>query len=271
MKADFHTHSTSSDGTLTPSELARRGRSAGLEAMAITDHDTVSGAREFCDTFGPGGFAGVELSAKTSTGTLHLVGLGIDPDHEQLVKSLATLREGRKQRGYAILNLMQKAGLAITLEDVQPYVGPDDVLARPHFARALMAKGYVSSILEAFERYLGHGCPCYAPRTRFSPEECINLIHQAGGRAVLAHPYQWTTDEDLLARRVRELTDRGLDALEAYYTGYNQGEVLALLLLAKRNNLRVSIASDFHGANKPTIHLGELPNTDCVNVLDDRL
>lgn len=268
MKADLHTHSTASDGTDAPAELARKGRSVGLEVMALTDHDTLDGTQEFLHAFGPGALAGIEVCAPTPKGSLHLVGLGVDSEYAPLQEALAWVREQRQQRAEKMLSRIQEQRIDISLDEVLQHVGPGGVLARPHFARTLMEKGYVSSIAEAFERYLAAGRPCYVPNEHLSSKEYIDLFHRAGGVAVLAHPYFWSEDLNELAAGVTRLHSEGLDALEAYYTGYGQGQVLDLLRLANRFRLAVSIGSDYHGQNKPSVHLGALPDTECVTVLE---
>lgn len=268
MKADLHTHSTASDGTDSPAELARKGRAAGLEVMALTDHDTLDGTPDFLQAFGSGGLAGIEVCAPSPKGSLHLVGLGVDGGYAPLLEALAWVRGQRKQRAATMLARIQEQRIDISLDEVLQYVGPGGVLARPHFARTLMEKGYVSSIAEAFERYLGAGKPCYVPNEHLPSKEYIDLFHQAGGVAVLAHPYFWSENPDELAAGVARLQSEGLDALEAYYTGYGQGQVLDLMHLANRFHLAVSIGSDYHGLNKPSVHLGALPDTECVTVLD---
>lgn len=258
---DLHTHSTASDGSLTPRELARAGKAAGLTLMALTDHDNVSGLADFIDeaaAVGLDALSGIELSADVSAGQLHIVGLGIDPADPVLAGFCERILSGRAERNERILRAFADEGIPLTREEVASFAG-EDLISRVHFAQALLARGLVASVAEAFERYLGKGALCYRDRYRPSPAECIERIHAAHGLAVMAHPFTLEPDPAALGERVAALRTLGLDGIECYYSAYGTGQTLDLLRIASRNGLFPSAGSDFHGTPKPDICLGALP------------
>lgn len=255
---DLHCHSTCSDGTLTPEELAEEGRDFAV--FALTDHDTLDGAVRFLKaTEGQKGvrLAGVELSIDPGEGyaKFHLLALGIDPSSPTLNAFLDEIRTGRDERNVKILARLQELGLPVTVEELNKYVN-GKILARPHFARVLMDHGVVTSVREAFERYLGDGKPAYVPRYKPSQAAAIDAVHAAGGVAVMAHPRYWTQDPVALRTGLKRLKDLGLDGIEAVYEANLPDETIDHLRAARELDLVVTAGSDFHGANKPTIRLG---------------
>lgn len=257
---DLHVHSTASDGTYAPEALAEQGRSFAL--MALTDHDTCGGTQAFLDASRQLGvtaprWAGVELSVEPGAGygKFHLLGLGINPAAPSLTTFLADILDGRNARNVVILQKLQNLGLHIELADAQKF-SDGRILARPHFARALVEKGYAASVLDAFGRFLGDGKPAYVDRYRPTPEAAIAAIHRAGGLAVMAHPRYWTSDPAALRTGLARLKDVGLDGVEAVYEANQLGETVDHLMAAHALGLLVTAGSDFHGANKPTISLG---------------
>ena len=267
---DLHTHSTASDGSLTPRELARLGKSAGLHVMALTDHDGTGGVDDFLDEaqkIGLIGIPGIEFSAEVPHGQLHLVGLNFNPHDPALNAKLERVLNSRADRNLEILKAFNEAGIDFTFEEVAAFSG-DKLISRVHFAQALLKRGHVNSIPEAFERYVGKGALCYRNRFRYYPHECIEMIHAAGGLLFMAHPLSLDLpDFPSLERAIADLRDQGLDGMECYYSTYDTETTVALLRIAKRLNLVPSVASDFHGAPKPTIHLGQLhpaPETEAA-------
>ena len=188
---DLHTHTTASDGDLSPTELVARAHAAGLTAIAVTDHDTTAGLHEALEAgkrIGLEVVPGIELSAEVGRGQCHLLGFLIDPDNEPLLSRLRYVVDMRNNRNSHIIDrLRNELGFDITLDEVEVIAG-GDIVARPHFARVMVNKGYVSSMQEAFDIFLGKGGRAYVERVRLSPPEAIALIHGAGGVAVLAHP-----------------------------------------------------------------------------------
>ncbi len=265
---DLHLHSTNSDGSETPEELVIRGRTAGLTAMALTDHDNMGGTGEFlaaCRTHGMTGIAGVEISAfvEEGHGTLHILGYGADPEHPQVVESLGRVLDGRAWRNEQILEKLNGLGLELEWVEVQACAG-EDVVGRAHFAQALIDRDYVSSVTEAFDRYLAKGRPAYVDRYRLYPEEGIRMIREAGGVAVIAHPFSWELDEAKLEAGLSELKAFGLAGVEAVYSEYGPEQTVTLLRLAKRLDLLTTGGSDYHGLAKPDIALGKGFGSLCV-------
>ena len=255
---DLHTHSAASDGTLSPAALAAQAAAAGLAAVALTDHDTVEGLPEFLSAAREGGpelVPGVEISAeRPGGGPMHLVGLWIDPGHPGLNRGLAWAQEARTQRNPRIAAKLQGLGLDITLEEVAALASGQ--VGRPHFAQVLVNKGLVSNMAEAFNRYLKKDAPGYVAKERLSPPRALELIRQAGGLPILAHPGLLEMGSAVLEKLLRELKEQGLAGLEAYYAEHDPAQERRMLGLAARLDLAVSGGSDFHGSSKPDIRLG---------------
>lgn len=257
---DLHVHSTASDGTSSPEELAARGRDFAL--MALTDHDNCDGGRRFlsaCLELGIAAprWAGIELSLEPGKGhgEFHMLGLGINPESTALEGYLKKICDGRNERNLAMVKKLNDIGVAIAFEDVVKHAG-GEIVARPHFARALIEKGYASDVKDAFLKYLGHGAPAYVSRFHPSPESAIKMIHAAGGLAVMAHPNLWTENFEELEENLKRLKDFGLDGIEAIYQANHRGVTVEHLLMANRLDLLVTAGSDFHGMNKVDIKLG---------------
>ncbi len=258
-RIDLHTHSTVSDGTLTPSELVRHAKAMGLRALALTDHDITDGlpeARETAKEIGIELVNGVELAAWQDHTELHIVGLDIDetsPDFSAAMKKMQAIRDARNAQ---MIRLMQNAGMDITIEKLIETEGAG-VLTRANFGSYMKKHGIVKSVSEAFDRYLGDGKPFYIPRTTVKPEEAIELILKAGGIPILAHPMLYKVGRQTLEKYVALLTECGLVGIEAYYSTNTTGDQIYTVELAKRFGLRLSGGSDFHGANKPHIEIGK--------------
>lgn len=247
---DLHTHSTFSDGGDTPDELVRQARDAGLRALALTDHDNARGIPSFlasCRARGVTGIAGIELSVAVASGTFHLLGFGIAPEHEELRATLERVLDGRAWRNQRILEKLNALGCALSWEEVAALAG-QDVVGRPHFARAMMARGWVGSAQEAFDRFLARGAPAYVDRFRLEPAEAMRLVRAAGGLPVIAHPFSWSDDVAALDTRLGELRELGLGGIEAYYPEHTPAMTIDLLRLARRHGLIVTGGSDYHGA-----------------------
>ena len=265
---DLHLHSTNSDGSETPEELVARGHRAGLKAMALTDHDNMAGVEEFlaaCRLHGVTGIAGVEISADVEDGhgTLHILGYGVNPEHPLVKESLGRVLDGRAWRNEQILELLNKLGLELEWGEVQACAG-EDVVGRAHFAQAMIDRDYVSSVVEAFDRYLAKGRPAYVNRYRLYPDEGIRMIREAGGVAVIAHPFSWELDEVKLEAGLRELKEAGLAGVEAVYSEYTPEQSVTLLRLAKKLGMLTTGGSDYHGLAKPDIALGTGFGSLCV-------
>lgn len=259
QRVDLHTHSTASDGTFSPGEVIRRGRSKNLAALSLTDHDCVDGLGEASKAAREAGIElipGLEISAEFSPGTMHILGLFIDESDAHLAASLARLQDARKERNPKIAENLRALGLDITYDEVVAASGGGQV-GRPHFARVLVQKGYVGSFEAAFEKYLRKGAPGYAEKFRFTPREAIEMIHRAGGVASLAHPFTLgLPSREAEGDLIGELMGYGLDGIEAYYSGNTPGDTLYYLRLCEARGLIPTGGSDFHGANKPEIEIG---------------
>jgi predicted metal-dependent phosphoesterase TrpH len=255
---DLHMHSIFSDGTSTPEELIEEGNRAGLTAMALTDHDTVSGVARFltaAQTAGIRALSGVEVSADSDTGTMHILGYGVDPANPSLVEHLAWIRQGRDERNQEILQKLNQLGLRMTYEEIASYAGAD-VVGRPHFAQAMIAKGYVRDKRDAFDRYLARGKPAYAERRRLDPGGTLELIRGAGGVPVLAHPFTLKLSLSKLKSHLEGLRAQGLQGLEVYYSEHTPAMQADFARLAKSLDLVATGGTDYHGKVSPGIRLG---------------
>lgn len=256
---DLHMHSTCSDGTYAPAELVRLAEAAGLTHMSLTDHDTADGleeARAEAERRGIAFIGGLEISAEYDVGTMHILGYGFDPDSPQLREKLGFVQRSRAERNPKIVQRLNELGVAITFDEVKAASG-GGLIGRPHFAQALIERGYVRERQEAFDEYLAKGRPAYVPKVRLSPEESVGCIKEAGGVAVLAHPLQLKAKEDgELDRIVEGLVALGLGGIECYYRNHTEADTARFLALAKKHDLLVTGGSDFHGTNRPGIALG---------------
>jgi len=265
---DLHLHTLYSDGEYPPEEVIRQAATKGLHTVAITDHDTVAGIPQALESARMASLRvipAVEISCELAEGEVHLLGYFVDWNPEApLAQMLARFRASRTERAKTMVEKLRGLGVPLTWEEVQAVAGGESV-GRPHVARALVARGYVQSVAEAFERYLFRGGPAYVPRFKLIPEEAIALIHRAGGVAVLAHPL------DILDT-VGWLAAEGLDGLEAYYTGYSPDVSAQIAAIAQRYGLIVTGGSDFHGPRVcPGIDVGsvDVPE-EIVQGLDER-
>ena len=254
---DLHAHTNHSDGSATPPELIELAKLNGASAVAITDHDTVSGledGRVAAENLGIEFINGMELSAEYSPGTMHILGYYVDDQNEELTASLEELRAARKARNPEIANRLQALGFDVRYAEVAAVAG-NDVVGRPHFARVLVDKGYAASIQDAFNRFLAKGAAAYVEKRRLSPADSIALIHEAGGVAVLAHPYQLRLSPEALETLVSQLVEMGLDGIEALYSRHSLADRERYATLARRHRLLVTGGSDYHGTYKPDISI----------------
>lgn len=260
---DLHVHSNVSDGTLTPSEVVKLALDSHLYAFALTDHDTVSGVKEAemvaKEEALQGRFIhvipGTELSVMYKGIDIHILGLFIDPNNQTLNEALESARIKRDERNIKMANNLKSAGIDISIDQIRKLEG-DAVLTRAHFAKYMVQHGYVKTNKDAFIKYLGTDTPYYVPREYITPKEAIELIHCAGGVAVLAHPLLYKYSLEEIEQLVSYLTDLNLDGIEAIYSsnsGFDEGRMRHF---ANKYNLAITGGSDFHGANKPDIQIG---------------
>lgn len=255
---DLHVHSTESDGTLTPEDLVAEAKKAELAAFALTDHDTCQGVGKAMPLAASAGIElipGIELSTDYHGKEVHIVGLYIDIENEQLLKKTAEYQKCRSERNALMVEALRKEGLSITMEELVAE-NPDCVITRANIARFLYEHGQIKSVREAFDRYIGDHCKCYVGRLKVASTDAVRLIKEAGGTAILAHPLLYGLSNTNLQKMIDALKPVGLDGLEAIYSTYTTGEEQQMKRLARENGLLISGGSDFHGSNKPDIALG---------------
>jgi predicted metal-dependent phosphoesterase TrpH len=256
---DLHLHTTASDGVRTPSGIVNYAKDKGLQAIAITDHDTIEGLDEGLSEGGRVGFEvipGVEISAEHSPGSMHLLGYFLDIHHPLLRDKLSYLQKARAERNPKIIENLNRLGVRINYEEVVKASGGGQV-GRPHFAQVLLEKGYVRSFQEAFDRFLGKGAPAYVDKIRFKPNEAISFIREAGGVAVLAHPKTLgMKDFASLEKIILELMEVGLKGIEVFYPEHSSLEVAQFRALAERHGLLMTGGTDYHGIEKENFDIG---------------
>ncbi len=245
--ADLHSHTTASDGDLTPTDLVRRAFDAGVGTLAVTDHDTLAGideATRMGARLGVRVIAGVELSVSAPTGPLHLLGYFRTPPPSSLLARLADLAERRRARGRRIVERLDALGVPLSLDRVLARAAGS--VGRPHVAAELVAQGYAASIQDAFTRYLARGAPAYIPSDGLSPEDAVALVRAAGGASTLAHPATLKLDPGPLDDLVASLTALGLVGIEVHRPEHRPEDRRHFRDLADRHGLVPTGGSDFH-------------------------
>jgi predicted metal-dependent phosphoesterase TrpH len=245
-KVDLHIHSTASDGRFSPAEIVHKSVELGLTIISLTDHDTVDGisaALAAAKAF-PGlkVIPGVEISTDMPTDEVHVLGYFVDYTDHELQTSLERMRNSRQQRAQKMIAKLENLGIHLEWPRVQEIAGGGSV-GRPHLAQAMLEKGYISSLKEAFTKYISRGGPAYAKRDKMTPPEAVRLILRSNGLPVLAHPLFITDPEKLVV----ELKAAGLVGIETYYDSYTADQIDILVSLANKYNLVVSGGSDYHG------------------------
>ncbi len=269
---DLHIHSSASDGTLAPEEILTRAARLGLGAISITDHDTVAGCRRALTSPMPPALhflTGVEISSQPPgqfrlPGSLHILGYGIDISDSDLLSALDTLQDARRQRLPKMIARLRRLGFDISDAEIRRAVGSGQP-GRPHLARALVQKGLVKSIDEAFDRYLGNSRPAYVQKYRLPWRQTIDVIRGAGGIAVLAHPglIPLSSQSDLEAL-VQRLVEAGLGGIECYYPQHSAEATARYRRMARERNLVVTGGTDFHGDQSAGIQIGTGRGGFCV-------
>jgi hypothetical protein len=244
MRVDLHVHSTASDGSLSPCAVARAAAAGGLHIIALTDHDTAAGFEE-ARAAASGSLhviPGVEVSSVFEGAELHILGYYIDPSHAAMTGHGSEARDRRVARMSEILDALRGQGVAMEMADVEAAAGPAVALSRPHLARALIQRGYASTVSEAFERWIGDRCPAYRPVNLLTPAGAIERIHEAGGIAVWAHPSM-----DTFRREIRRFRAEGLDGVECFRPKCPASDSLELERTAAALRMFVTGGSDWHG------------------------
>ncbi|HLL78212.1 MAG TPA: PHP domain-containing protein [Ktedonobacteraceae bacterium] len=248
---DLHTHSTASDGLYSPAELVQRAAQAGLRVLALTDHDSTDGLTEAAQEAGSQGIElipGIEINTDAGDGEVHVLGYFMQYSRSAFQSVLKTLRDARVQRGQRMVERLNEQGVNISWQRVREIA--HGAVGRPHIARALLEAGYVKSIGEAFDTYIGNHSPAYVPRYRLTPDDAVRLIASANGLPVIAHPIT-VPGLDILRGWLPELVQTGMVGLETYYGQYTPEQENALLALANEYRLIPTGGSDYHG---PGIH-----------------
>ena len=245
-KVDLHIHSTVSDGKFSPEEIVSKAAALGLTIIALADHDSIDGiapALEAAKAFPPLRIIPcVEISTDMPSGEAHVLGYFIDYTSDELNASLEKFRSSRQRRAQGMIAKLHNLGIRVDWQRVQEIAG-DGSIGRPHIAQAMLEKGYITSIKDAFTGYIEHGGPAYVEREKMTPAEAVALIARSNGLPVLAHPFTVIDPQAM----VIELKTAGLVGIEAYYNGYTADEIKSLVSLADKHGLIATGGSDYHG------------------------
>ncbi len=261
LKYDLHSHSTASDGTLAPAALVARAAEAGIDALALTDHDTTDGMEEAWDEARRRGIElipGVEVSVTWKGRVVHVVGLRIDPDNRVLQRGLARLRDFREWRAEEIARRLHQSGISGAYEGARAFARKG-LISRTHFARFLVREGRARDERQVFKHFLVAGKPGHVKGEWADLAEAVSWIRGAGGEAVIAHPARYRLTRTRLRRLIKEFTQAGGVALEVVSGSHSRDDYFTMARHANDWGLRASAGSDYHGPEKPWIELGRLP------------
>ena len=245
-KVDLHTHTSYSDGFYSPAELIKKAKEAGIEYLGITDHDNVAGIEEATEAGKQVGIEvipGLEISTDLRDKEIHILAYYIEPDNAELERYLKFFREERLKRAIRIVNKLKILGMGITIEDVLEKAR-NSAVGRPHIAQALLEKGFVKTYLEAFNKYIGNGCPAYEKKVHLSPQSAFKIISDAGGLSFIAHPGYMP--ESIL----KELITDGVDGIEVIHSSHSQNQIRFYRGIVNEYFLLESGGSDFHGGKR---------------------
>jgi 3',5'-nucleoside bisphosphate phosphatase len=263
LDVDLHTHSTHSDGTLTPVELVARAFAQGVAVLALTDHDALSGLAEAsraADGHGMKLVAGVEISVSWHEETLHIVGLNVDAQHSEIVEGLRRVRAGRHARAARIAADLERAGVEGALAGARAHARNPDLLSRTHFARYLVERGYVKDVNSAFKHYLTAGKPGYVAHQWATLAQAVCWITASGGTAVIAHPGRYKLSHRQRETMLGEFRDTGGAGVEVVTRSHTADQSATWARYAQRYGLMASAGSDFHEPAERCLDLGKLPD-----------
>ena len=255
---DLHTHSTASDGSLSPQDLVQEAARCGLRALAVTDHDTTLGLPQAMAAgrrFGVEVIPGIELSADFSPGFMHILGLWLPEWPKRLLESLHYLQRCRRERNRKIIAALRDLNIELDEQEVKDLAG-EGTVGRVHLAMLLVQKQVVPDLEQAFARYVGSRGRAYVPKEKLEPKEAVSLLHQEGATVILAHPYSIELPPEGLEETVRRLMEAGLDGIEAVYSEHSPEQTAHYRSLCRKLDLVVSGGSDFHGLGRPGVSLG---------------
>ncbi len=259
---DLHTHSTASDGSLSPTELVQRAAACGIGVLALTDHDQTAGLSEASGAAREAGIEfiqGIELSVSWSHQTIHIVGLGINPDCALLQAGIDRLTAFRHWRAEEIDRRLAKKGIHGALKGARDYA-KGAILSRTHFAHYLVAQGHARDLRQVFKRFLVRNKPGYVPGEWASLEEVLSWIQEAGGLAVIAHPARYQISASRLRQLLGEFRELGGIGLEVVSGSHSRDDIISMANLSRRYELAASAGSDYHGPHNPYLDLGRLPS-----------
>jgi 3',5'-nucleoside bisphosphate phosphatase len=262
LNIDLHCHSTVSDGLLTPTQLVEHAATRGVDILALTDHDDVSGlaeARAMAAERNITLINGVEISVDWRGQTLHIVGLGIDPEHADLACGLSSIRNGRMVRARNIATQLDKIGIHGSFEGASRNAGEGHLLGRMHFARFLVQQGHARDVKAVFKKYLVKGKPGYAPHQWAPLSDAIGWIRASGGRAVIAHPGRYKLSRKAMDELLEEFRALGGEAIEVITGSHTPEQSIQFAHHSQRLGLLASRGSDFHGPGESYFDLGRMP------------
>ncbi len=260
---DLHIHSTFSDGTFTPTQLAKRARENNLKVMSITDHDNIDGliqGRKAAEKLGITFIDGIEISANFNGKDVHILGYFLDLKDSSFLKWLKILQEKRFNRILKTLKKLEKLGIELDIEEVKSEAS-GGILGRPHIANLMVKKGYVYSLDAAFDKYLADGKPCYVPKVGVGVVEVLKVLKSNRAIVSLAHPHLINYPYDTVVNIIDLLVNNGLDGIELHYPFIDIRKKQRLMKISKKRNLVITGGSDFHGTNrnKVDINMGKIP------------
>ena len=262
LNIDLHCHSTVSDGLLTPALLVEHAAARGVEVLALTDHDDMGGLKEAAEVAAERNIRfinGVEISVTWRSQTIHIVGLRVDPRHPELIRGLASLREGRIMRARNMAAQLDKFGIHGSFEGACSHAGNGHLIGRLHFARFLVQQGYAPDVRSIFRKYLVKGTPGYAPHQWTSLDNAVDWIRASGGRAVIAHPGRYKLGKAALDTLLLEFRERGGEAVEVITGSHTPEQSIFFASHSQRLGLLASRGSDFHGPGESYFDLGRMP------------
>lgn len=271
---DLHVHTTASDGEYNPKDVIKMAKENGVDTIAIADHDTVAGLEEAIEegkNIGVEVIPAIELNAKVEKGKMHILGYYMDYKDAEFVRVMESLRKDREKRNSEFIDEFHKQNVNITLEQVKKYaIG--SIIAKPHFARALYDNGYINDIEEAYTNYFNVPPMKNIKRQSITPKQAIELIKNAGGIAVIAHPVTLKLDDDELDEKIKELKKYGLDGIECYNNIHTKEDITKLKEIANKNNMLITAGSDFHGPiTTPGVIIGRGKDDNIITDIPDML
>lgn len=259
MEVDLHIHTIASDGTFTPEEVILEAKNRGLKAIAITDHDTVDGlleAKNKAKEIGVEFIQGIEISCNTAEYEVHILGYFLNLEDKKFMNELEELKKARDTRNLKIIEKLKDCGIKANLEEIAN-MAPGNIISRLHFANYLVKIGVVNSKEEAFDKYLGKRGKAYIPKENFPPERAVKMLSENGAFVSLAHPKLIINNDGIIENMISNLVKLGLNGIEAQYGTFLPSDVKKYKKMAKRHSILITGGSDFHGANREGVNIGD--------------